>query len=273
MLLLVTKRTAKYFVTRHNSEHFFPKAPKVLSSWLSRIVLQYSCEVVAISEAVKRFLISEYELPKGKLCSVIYYGYKRQTSYKNETSDCKTIATKSELNIISVSRLVPQKNIPLMIDFIEKLNSNGFPSKLDLVGDGPQRLQIERRIAQNPRCPITLLGRKSDINNLLPKYDLFLLTSRYEGFGMVLLEAMDAGLPILAPMNSAIPEVLGIEHPGLFLSNDIDSLYSTFLKLLSNQKLIVQMIELQEKQLLTFGIQKYIMQHLKLYRSHLIMQS
>jgi len=272
MLLLFSKQTTKYFVTRHNSERFFPKAPKVLSSWLSRIVLRYSYEVVAISEAVKRFLISEYELPEDKLCSVIYYGYRRQTSYTEEKSDGKTIPTKRELNVVSVSRLAPQKNISLMIDFIEKLNANGFPSKLDLVGDGPQRLQIERRIAQSSRCPINLLGRKSGINNLLPKYDLFLLTSHYEGFGMVLLEAMDAGLPILAPLNSAIPEVLGIEHPGLFLSNDINSLYSTFLKIRSNQELIFQMVDSQEKQLRYFDMENYVTKHLKLYQSHLTVQ-
>jgi len=89
---------------------------------------------------------------------------------------------------------------------------------------------------------------------------------------MVLLEAMDAGLPILAPLNSAIPEVLGIEHPGLFLSNDINSLYSTFLKIRSNQELIFQMVDSQEKQLRYFDMENYVTKHLKLYQSHLTVQ-
>jgi glycosyltransferase involved in cell wall biosynthesis len=58
-------------------------------------------------------------------------------------------------------------------------------------------------------------GRRSDVLEYLQSLDVFLLTSKYEGFGMVLLEAMDAGVPIIASRNSAITEVMGGKFLGL----------------------------------------------------------
>jgi glycosyltransferase involved in cell wall biosynthesis len=67
---------------------------------------------------------------------------------------------------------------------------------------------------------VKFLGRSSNIYDFLTELDVFMLTSKYEGFGMVLLEAMDAGIPIVASRNSAIPEVLGEEFPGLCTTGD-----------------------------------------------------
>jgi glycosyltransferase involved in cell wall biosynthesis len=54
--------------------------------------------------------------------------------------------------------------------------------------------------------------------------DIFILCSNYEGFGLVLLEAMQLRVPIIAANNSAIPEVLGFDYPGLFRTSDLESL-------------------------------------------------
>jgi glycosyltransferase involved in cell wall biosynthesis len=62
---------------------------------------------------------------------------------------------------------------------------------------------------------VHFLGRTDKIIEFLSGLDVFLLTSKYEGFGLVLLEAMDAGIPIIASRNSAIPEVLGTDFPNL----------------------------------------------------------
>jgi len=64
------------------------------------------------------------------------------------------------------------------------------------------------------------LGRTKYIQEFLSNIDVFVLTSIYEGFGLVLLEAMERSLPILAANNSAIPEVLGAQYGGLFPTGD-----------------------------------------------------
>ena len=66
-----------------------------------------------------------------------------------------------------------------------------------------------------PNKAVTFLGRSDKIYDFMSSLDVFILTSKYEGFGMVLLEAMDAGIPVVASRNSAIPEVLGDDFQGL----------------------------------------------------------
>jgi glycosyltransferase involved in cell wall biosynthesis len=56
--------------------------------------------------------------------------------------------------------------------------------------------------------------------------DVFILSSNYEGFGLVLLEAMQSNIPIVASNNSSIPEVMGISYPGLFETNNVLDLFS-----------------------------------------------
>jgi glycosyltransferase involved in cell wall biosynthesis len=72
---------------------------------------------------------------------------------------------------------------------------------------------------------VFFLGRSSLIYEFLSGLDVFILTSKYEGFGMVLLEAMDAGVPVVASRNSAIPEVLGEDFPGLCTTGNSKDFY------------------------------------------------
>ena len=67
-------------------------------------------------------------------------------------------------------------------------------------------------------------GKTEYIKEFLSKIDLFILPSKYEGFGLVLLEAMVAKKPIIAANNSAIPEVLGKTYEGLFATGDANTL-------------------------------------------------
>ena len=68
------------------------------------------------------------------------------------------------------------------------------------------------------------LGKKSKIQDYLNIMDMFVLSSIYEGFGLVLLEALSVGVPIVASNISAIPEVLGNDYPYLARVGD----YSDF---------------------------------------------
>ena len=61
------------------------------------------------------------------------------------------------------------------------------------------------------------------------------ITASYEGFGLVLLEAMDAGVPLLASRNSAIPEVMGVDYPGLFQTSNAVELADKMIEVMSTQ--------------------------------------
>jgi glycosyltransferase involved in cell wall biosynthesis len=70
------------------------------------------------------------------------------------------------------------------------------------------------------------VGTTPDVSRYLTSSTALILASKYEGFGLVLLEAMCANIPIFASNTSAIPEVLGVDHPGLFEVGNIDALAS-----------------------------------------------
>jgi glycosyltransferase involved in cell wall biosynthesis len=83
-------------------------------------------------------------------------------------------------------------------------------------------LALDLNISEN----INWNGKVTNVNDVLKNINVFVLTSKYEGFGLVLLEAMKAKIPILASNTSAIPEVLGVNYPGLFNVGGVEDLVS-----------------------------------------------
>lgn len=265
LLLRFCKGKSFFFITRHNAEKFFPSAPAFFSKMLSRFVAQKSQSVIAISHAVAQFLTSSREISELSQVSVIYYGYSRRIICE-ENQDMGIPLNQSVLRIGTISRLAPQKNLPLLIDLGCKLKSSQQAFEIRIVGAGPDKLQLEKRIEEcGLRDDILLLGRQSAVMPFLQAQDVFVLTSNYEGFGLVLLEAMDAGLPIIAPRNSAIPEVLGDKHPGLFKTGDSESLFNTMNSVLNNFDIYSELMKIQSRQLNFFSMTQYFKSHHELY--------
>jgi glycosyltransferase involved in cell wall biosynthesis len=131
---------------------------------------------------------------------------------------------------------------------------DGHPgSTLAILGDGPFRTSLEELTNRmNLTGCVTFLGRSPKVYEFLIDLDAFMLTSRYEGFGMVLLEAMDSGVPILASNNSAIPEVLGDGFLGLCNTGE-SSDFSSKLEKLCDPKFHQSIIDQQEARLLLFN--------------------
>ena len=114
----------------------------------------------------------------------------------------------------TVSRLVPQKAVGDLVDAVARI-APGFrgssgPPTLVVVGDGPLRASLDRRArAGADGARVTLLGARADVAQLLPGFDVFVLSSRWEGEPIALLEAMAAGLPCVATATEGAREILG----------------------------------------------------------------
>ncbi|EFB5894641.1 glycosyltransferase family 4 protein, partial [Escherichia coli] len=99
--------------------------------------------------------------------------------------------------IIAVGRLEYQKGFDLLIQAFARASKDTDWS-LDIYGDGTLRKELEEIIQFNEISNINLLGNVSNIDEIYKDYSLFVFSSRFEGFGMVLLEAMRAGLPCIS---------------------------------------------------------------------------
>lgn len=101
--------------------------------------------------------------------------------------------------IIMLARLMPQKRIDLMIDVWSEL-AKDFPVwRVKVLGEGMLRLQLETKIGKlGLQDSFLMQGEVKDVTNELEASDILCLTSEYEGFGIVLIEAMAKGIPVMA---------------------------------------------------------------------------
>jgi glycosyltransferase involved in cell wall biosynthesis len=120
--------------------------------------------------------------------------------------------------VLTVARLAAQKGLPLLLDAVGSVAvgfvatdpsaATGSGPLFVVAGDGPLRAELSERIARE-HLPVRLLGRRTDVADLLGAADVFVLASLWEGQPLVLQEALRAGVPIVATDVGGVRAVVG----------------------------------------------------------------
>ena len=211
LALFGTGRSAlPLLITKHNEERFC-NAPghRALGRWVAR----RADRVIAISEAVKRYMAgSGLGMPAGKI-ETIYYGI-HASAFAPDGG--KT--PRPELTIGFVGRLVPQKDIATLLRGFALFADGSVKARLVIVGEGSLMGEL-RQLADELGIAslVEWAGFREDIAAVMAGFDIFALTSLYEGLGLVLLEAMAAGVAVAATRVGAIPEVVVDGETGLLV--------------------------------------------------------
>ena len=142
----------------------------------------------------------------------------------------------SDVMLLAVGRLHEAKDYPNLFNAIEILLKNNIEYKhlhLFVVGDGDLKLELEQLIIDKElKNQVHLLGRRSDIPQLMSAADLFILSSSFEGFGLVVAEAMACQTYVVATDCGGVKEVMG--GYGLMVKpKDSEALATTLLKALN----------------------------------------
>jgi len=171
------------------------------------------------------------------------------------------------LKLCTVSRLDLVKGHKRMIDNFSYLVKNGINATFDIIGEGPERSNIEFQIKSlGLENNIKLLGNRKDVNSLLSDYDIFLFNSQpLEGMGIALAEAMTMGL---IPVVNRSPLMLEMVGEIGYLYDSTDSFIEIISKLNDNRKLLRQKsIQIQKRAKTLFSPEYFAEQYMEILYS------
>lgn len=147
------------------------------------------------------------------------------------------LAPNGEKILVHTSNFRPVKRVPDTIKIFEKVQQE-IPSKLILIGDGPDRSECERLCRQLELCDkVKFLGKQDGLVEILSSADLFLIPSQSESFGLSALEAMACGLPVISSSVGGLPELVRHNETGFIAEiGDVDRMAKYALELLTNER-------------------------------------
>ena len=139
--------------------------------------------------------------------------------------------------ILTVGRLHPVKDIETFLKAAEKTVKHYKNAWFVIVGDGPLRKNLENITKQLKISKhVVFTGFRHDVERFMAAADIYVMTSVYEPFGLVVAEAMAAGKPVIVTNVGGMPEIVG--DAGLTVdARDVDALAEAMLKLLKDEEL------------------------------------
>jgi glycosyltransferase involved in cell wall biosynthesis len=198
--------------SRHNDDRYLLGPFR----WVDRGFAREARRLIAISNAVRRFLIRAGH-PAARI-ETIHYGLDAPPSAASETSPAEAGVPEGAPLLLSVGRLTAQKDHPTALRAFAAVRARHPDAVLAILGKGPLEAETRALVADLGLEGSVLLPGRVEIRDWLDRADVFVHTARWEGFGLVLLEAMLAGLPVTATAVSAVPEVVADGRTGILVA-------------------------------------------------------
>jgi N-acetyl-alpha-D-glucosaminyl L-malate synthase BshA len=163
--------------------------------------------------------------------------------YNIPFSDCQRelIATENEKIITHISNIRKVKRVDDVIEIFDRIQQK-MPAKLVIVGDGPEKESLEKLCEKKGITEkVLFVGNSHEVDKILCFSDLFILPSEHESFGLVALEAMACGVPVISSNAGGLSEV-NIQGESGFLSDvgDVDEMSENAIKILQNPEMLLK---------------------------------
>ncbi|MFO7246279.1 MAG: glycosyltransferase family 4 protein [Thermaerobacter sp.] len=171
--------------------------------------------------------------------------------------------------LVYVGRLSVEKNLPLLLDAFRRVAAARLDVHMVMVGDGPLRAHLEAQTLERPlRGRLHLTGplEPEAVADVLAAGDLFAFASVTETQGLVLVEAMAAGLPVVCVRSSATSEVVREGVDGLVVDNDAGAVAEALLRMLADPDARVRASRAARERARMFSVDRMARQMLDLYR-------
>ncbi len=214
-LLLKKVKKKPLVITVHGSDILVLGKNRITKFFVASVLKNADC-IIAVSRHLKRRVI-DLGVEESKV-KVIYAGI--SFSLKNEKEE-------KERRVVYIGSLVKQKGVDILLKAFKDIDAELF-----IVGNGKERDNLEKIAGKK----VYFLGEMENLDKIFSKASVLVLPSREEGFGLVLLEAMSRGIPVVATRVGGIPEVINKKNGLLVERENVEELRKAISSILNNRK-------------------------------------
>ena len=222
--------------------------------------------VTSVSQNLKEETYSLFEIKKDIHVIPNFIELDKIKNISKIASNRSVMANENEKIITHISNFRKVKRIPDVIEIFYKIQQK-IPSKLMMVGDGPEKVVAEslcNKLGISDK--VIFFGNSNEIDKILSFTDLFLLPSETESFGLAALEAMAWGVPVISSNTGGLPEVNFHGISG-YLSEvgNTEEMAQNAIKILDNEKTLLEFKSNASKTATQFDIKKIVTLYENLY--------
>jgi glycosyltransferase involved in cell wall biosynthesis len=181
----------------------------------------------------------------------------------------KTQLRSSTLKMVNVGSFVDKKNQQLLIEMAHILDTRKVPFELHLLGDGPNRERIQQQInSYSLNDNVMLHGNVHNVEDYLWKSDMYVHSATYEPFGLVLVEAMAAGLPVVTMDGKGNRDLIEEGKNGyMIFEDDPERFADTVMRLYNDPEKYKKISAYAQQYAEQFDIRKYMDSLIRLYKN------
>ncbi|MGH9386160.1 MAG: glycosyltransferase [Vicinamibacterales bacterium] len=233
---------------------------------LTRFFYGRADAVVVTSEGVGDDLATTYRVPRSKI---------RVLHNPVDVTEIRRLATESIADaglaavrpvVVAAGRLAAVKNYPLLIDAVAQLSSQ-LPVDVWILGDGEERDRLERRVVgKGLKDAVRFLGFQANPWRFMARANAFVLTSTYEGFGNVLIEAMACGVPVIATRSPGTTEIIDDGANGLLADHDASSVASAIERVIHDVGLRQRIVSRARSDVEHYAVPRVIERYDRMFR-------
>ncbi|EMR03701.1 glycosyltransferase [Cesiribacter andamanensis] len=241
-------------VNTYHSFHYY-NAHEYYSKWrhkLDRATIHQPDVLISVSPSVYDNMVSTLGRTRGHVVLHNFASRKFCYSYTPKEEGC--------LKLLNVSNLRLPKNHGFVINFLHARPQ--LPVQVEVAGEGADRPQLERMIAEKGLRSIRLLGLQTVDSNFHNRYDAFFMSSLHEGMPVALIEALSSGLPAILPDLPMLRQTAG---EAAYYYSTADELEEILNRLCGNKELLLQKSALAREVAKQYSLDRHVDCLLKLY--------
>jgi len=234
--------------------------------WLMKQYDKTNTTFIAISKDVESFFNQNLENKLRNNVVLLHNGIDIKR-FRNDL--VRIIALGDKIKIVSVGNLVPKKNHRFLIDIAVELKQRNSDFSIDILGYGPLQEELENYARVNNVSDfIHFQGNVKNVEDYLKKANVYVHCANYEPLGLVLLEAMAAGLPVICLDGKGNRDLMINGKNGyIFQEENSEHFVEAIIELFNDQKKYMEISSFAKEFSSQFDIKNYVEKLVHLYKS------